>query len=208
MVLCLIILYLFSSFNSFVNRVCASWQQPSCTSSSSHHSAGSSQRPGSPTWQWRERFGPDSFASAFCAWDGVRTPRVSSNERSLRCHRCNLELPFSHYLLARCRSRRVYVFSFYCFHHRCGEAGSPFCRALCCDAFVLQSSWINKAASSSVGGLGQTGAALLLQVAMTLCLMEKMSTWRLQYTAAEYSLSKALTRGAEKYGKITRLTFY
>lgn len=63
-------------FCSCINRVSASWRQPFCTSSSWHRSAGSSQRPGSPTWQWQERFGPGSSASAFCVWAGVSKQHV------------------------------------------------------------------------------------------------------------------------------------
>lgn len=59
------------SFFSCIRRVSASWRQPFCTFSSWHHSAGSSQRPGSPTWRWREKFGAGWSASASCVWAGV-----------------------------------------------------------------------------------------------------------------------------------------
>lgn len=72
-------------FFSCIHRVSASWQQPFCTFSSWHHSAGCSQRPGSPTWRWRERFGPGSSASAFCVWAGVS---------NIMFH-CTSPLPFS-----------------------------------------------------------------------------------------------------------------
>ena len=63
----------------FIIRVSASWQQPSCTSSFWHRSAGSSPRPGSPTWQWQERFGRGSSASAFCVLAGVRKHRYNQD---------------------------------------------------------------------------------------------------------------------------------
>ncbi len=80
-------------FFSCINRVSASWRQPSCTSSSWHRSAGSSRRPGSPTWQWRERFGPGSSASAFCVSAGVSKQRVSLNPSIISD--CTSQLPFS-----------------------------------------------------------------------------------------------------------------
>lgn len=90
--------------SSCINRVSASWRQPSCTSSSWHRSAGSSQRPGSPTWQWRERSGPGSSASAFCVWAGVSKQHVSLN-LSIISHRTS-QLPFfSQGLRPRCLSK-------------------------------------------------------------------------------------------------------
>lgn len=113
-------------FFSCIHRVSASWQRPFCTFSSWHHSAGCSPRPGSPTWRWRERFGPGSSASAFCVWAGVS---------NIMFH-CTSTLPFSLKVSGQGGQVTVCLFSSATL---CGAARSSFYQSLYCDGVVLQS---------------------------------------------------------------------
>lgn len=88
-------------------RASASWQQPFSTSSFWHRSAGSSQRPGSPTWQWQERFGQGSSASAFYVLAGVSNHCYNQDLCSIiSLH--TLQLPFASSLFGNG------VFAIYC----------------------------------------------------------------------------------------------
>lgn len=128
-----------SDFISCITRVSASWQQPFCTSSSWHHSAGFSQRLGSPTWQWRERFGPGSSASVFCVWAGVSEQCVLfSLNLSIISHHTS-QLPFSLKESSQGVFPSNYMFSVRCSHPLCGAARSSTYQVLCCGAFVLKS---------------------------------------------------------------------
>lgn len=128
---------------SHINRASASWRQPFCTSSSWHRSAGSSQRPGSPTWRWQERFAPGSSASAFCVSAGVSKLCVLLH-LFIISHHTSL-LPFSLKVSGQGVFPSTCTSFFFFFkirrsHPLCGAARSSSCQALCCDAFVFQSS--------------------------------------------------------------------
>lgn len=130
---------------SRINRASVSWQPPSCTSSSWRHSAGFSQRPGSPTWQWRERFGPGSSANASCVWAGVSKQHVFlSLILSSYLPSCLAALILSQSIRSRCLSMHCSLLSQIV--HLSGSLCWYFCAPV-----RLSEGWVNGPALGSGG---------------------------------------------------------